>query len=349
MNLERFGQDFREMRERRGLTQEDVVERAAAYKDARSLRKIEGGEQRPKRDIVIILLVKGLNEHDAGLIDRFLELADYELLREPEVAQWRLNRAVIPRLEPEITFVPQERIVALSGSRVLAWRMASIFCVVAAFLLSALIRDPFLILTPILYAALYADSVLLESAHEFRGLETITAASLAFAVIWSSSLTALWIVISMAGPAGLWLAIAIFVFSALLQWVLVQPALPSYTVVPATFQCHTGRAAHLKNTGYFLLLVFSFWILPVHCLTKHGHALALDGAKSVVPLCPDPKWLWFLLVAFIAAAIPMGHFLLANVKAGPHFNRYVTLFYGRAILYFLLCIICLIWYSSWAA
>src|SRR5438128_1657953 len=80
MDLQRFGQTLRELRERRGLTQDDVVERSRAYRDARSVRKIEAGGQRPKREIIISLLTKGLDEQNCSTIDNLLQFAGYEPL-----------------------------------------------------------------------------------------------------------------------------------------------------------------------------------------------------------------------------------------------------------------------------
>jgi hypothetical protein len=62
-------------------------------------------------------------------------------------------------------------------------------------------------------------------------------------------------------------------------------------------------------------------------------------------LAPRPIWLWGLLVVVMGVSVPMGAHLLENLKPGPDLNRYLGLFYGRAILCFVLCIVCLIWYS----
>jgi hypothetical protein len=203
-------------------------------------------------------------------------------------------------------------------------------------------RDPFVAVTTTLYAALYTDSVLLESAHEFRGRETIIAAGLAFAVSWFTSALALWADLAMPGQKGLWIAIAALVIASVAQWLAVQPALPADTIVPTTFQSQTGRAAHLKNTIYFLFFfAIPFWALPAHCIARQ-----VGGAHLELPYCLEPKWLMLLLLIYVGASIPMGHVLLTNLKASRFLNRYLLLFFARAIVFFLLCIICLIWYSS---
>ena len=346
MDLQRFGQTLRELRERRGLTQDDVVERSRAYRDARSVRKIESGEQRPKREIIISLLTKGLDEQNCSTIDNLLRFAGYDPLRDSEITRLDLRPlSQEPQVPPPQPSVDEAEPTPEVERRSLIWKVAALLCVLATIGMSVILGDVFLIVSAIMYAALYPISILLESAHDFKGDETVAAALLSFAIIWLSSAAALWAETSILRAAGLWIGIAIFVTSAILQWVLVRPALPALATVPTSFQSMTGRAAHLKNTGYYLIFVFSFWVLPVRCVaiqTAIRHKLITNGHGI---LCPPPLWLWMLLGLYLVLFLPMGHTLLGSMRAGPHFDRYLTLILSRAIVGLLLSVICLIWYS----
>ena len=341
MDLDRFGQEFRQLRERRGSTQDGVISKSKAYKDARTLRKIEAGKQQPGRDAVILLLNRGLDERDLVTIDRFLHLAGYEPLRDLEVSRLGLARPV-PADRSGSAEDPKPVRVTVGDRTLTTWQLTAALCTLAAIIINLLVRDPFIAVTTTLYAVMYADSVLLECAHEFRDRTTIVAAVLAFAVSWLTSSLALWADLATPGQQGLWVAITVLVIAAVAQWLLVQPALPSDTIVPTTFQSQTGRAAHLKNTIYFLFFfAIPFWALPVHCAARRAGGIHVESAY-----CLEPKWLMLLLVVYVGASVPMGHVLLTNLKTSAFFNRYLLLFFARAIVFFLLCIICLIWYSS---
>jgi len=339
MNLETFGQRFRELRERRGMTQGEVVTKSRAYKSVKSIWQLEAGEIRPRRPILIALLVKGLEETSADVINEFLAVLDYDPLRPEEVVGLRLTPAGgshTPSHRDDV-MPPTE---VLPARLLLIWRIGAAACGLAAIAFSAFWRDSFVTIFAILYSVLYAVSVLLESAHEFRGGVTITAASLAGFLIWLSALAALWIDATVHSERGIWIAGAIFTGSGLLQWMLVRPALSAYTIVPGEFQMHTARTAHLKNTGYFLLLAFSFLLLPLHCVANRRAGVPTLG------LCPRPEWLLGLLLIYAVAAMIMGHVLLSNVRDSERHDFYVTLFYTRAFLYFLLSLACVLWYWS---
>jgi transcriptional regulator with XRE-family HTH domain len=341
MNLEQFGKSLRELRQKRGLTQDDVVQASRSYGDARSLRKVESGELRPRRDAVINLLKKGMDEHDVAVIDSFLDMAGYEPLREKE----RISLGVAPhspvRQNSEVNRPTNSAAPALliSSRMLIAWKVAMLTCLVAGIGLSIVVRNVFLIATAFLYAALYAVSVFLESAYEFKGAVTVLAALVSFSAVWATSLSALWIETSIRKAPGLWIAIAIFMLAAAGQWFLSRSALSASANVPTRFQSLTGRTAHLKNTGYYLIFVFSFWAIPVHCIASNG------GLHSSV-FCPPPAALWILLLLYFAASLPMGHTLLSRLRADATLDLYVTLFFARAILWLFLSVVCLLWYSS---
>ena len=336
-DLEQFGRLLRELREGRGITQEDAVANSETYSEASGLRKIERGDQRPRRQVIITLLIKGLEEHDPAKIDELLLLAGYQPLSDSERSRLGLAKAAI-----KVVVKPRHEPVRPKLLR--CWELLS-----GLFMITALVagwrQDWFGMVACALYAGLYPISVFLETAYEFRGRETISAAVLSGSVILAGSLGALWMdrVRTAGGHMdGLAFAVLIVVSSAIAQWILVRPALPCYAVVRATFQTHTAQAAHLKNTLYFLFAAMAFWLLPRHSIEimKHAHVV------TDTTFCPKPLWLWGLLAVVVGVSIPMGSRLLDSLEPSPRHNAFVNLFYARALLYFLFSAVCLAWYAS---
>jgi hypothetical protein len=63
-----------------------------------------------------------------------------------------------------------------------------------------------------------------------------------------------------------------------------------------------------------------------------------------VALSPEALWVGFWVIGLIS--IPMGMWLMGTLGPHPRRNLYTILFYLRAAIYFLLLIICIVWYSS---
>lgn len=330
-DLERLGQRFRELRTSRGITQDQVTKRCAAYSDPRSLRKLESGEHRPKRQAIIDLLAEALGEQTPAIFDELLILAGYQGLNAKERKKLSLSTTQPEPVKPP-PVVPKN-IRSLWRSLILLGLVSSIF---AGRHLSG-----FDWMCSVLYSALYAVSVLLETAHEYQGGETLEAAGAAAAVVLPISLGALSLDqgdVSAGRPEVLLDALFLFVLAAGLQWFAVRAALPSVTIVKTSFQTQTAQAAHLKNTIYFLLLVFVFWLPPRHCIEAARQHLTPE-------FCPKPLWLSIALGALMLAAVPMGSRLLENLQPTPRYNLYVNLFWVRALMFFLLAALLVIWYS----
>jgi len=330
-DLKQFGSRFRQLREGRGITQDEVLKRSAAYGDVRSLRKLENGEVQPRRKTIIDLLYRALGERDPFLFDELLTLAGYRALNILEQSELRLSAS-----KPE-THRPFH-----SVSRTFRWLWRSI--ILTGILTSVLIgwrASGFAWTSALLYSGLFAVSVMLEAAHEFRGSETVEAAAAAATLVLPFSLAALRLDsrgIATRQPDSLLYALTLIVVAAGLQWLAIRPSLPSYTIVQARFQAQTAQAAHLKNTGYFLVLAFLFWMPAHHC----GEAMRRHLEQS---FCPPPWALWIVLVSLIAATVPMGSHLLDNLQWTSSHNTYITLFWTRALLSFVLSALSLLWYS----
>jgi hypothetical protein len=314
----------------RGITQDEVIKRSPAYGVDRSLRKLEAGEVQPRRKTIIDLLYSALGERDPSLYDELLTLAGYRALSVQERSTLGLSAS-----QPEQPPVS-------SASRAFRWLWRSI--IFAGVLISIPIgwrASGFDWTGSLIYSGLFTVSVMLEAAHELRGRETIEAAAAAAILVLPFSLTALRLDsrgVVAHQHEGLFYALSLIVVAAALQWLAVRPALPSYTIVQTRFQAQTAQAAHLKNTGYFLVLALFFWLPPHHC----GEALRLHIEAG---FCPSPLALWIALGLLMAGAVPMGSHLLDNLQPGPRHNLYVTLFWTRALLFFLLSALSLLRYS----
>ena len=152
-------------------------------------------------------------------------------------------------------------------------------------------------------------------------------------------------------------SLAIFLVAGIAQFLVVRPALSEAAIVPATFQTQPARAAHLKNTGYFLLIVVLFWLAPFHCVStlsrelRAGHGdwvgqvLEHDLMLGRGVLALSVRWLLGLLLAMLLISLYMGHVLLDSLQPNARLNSFTPLFYLRAFLYFLLCLVCIGWYA----
>jgi len=222
IDLEKFGTALRELRESRGITQEEAIERSRAYSDASGLRRIERGDQRPKRAAIVALLKEGLLEDDPDQIDGLLAMAGYQPLKEAELDRLGLKRKtrlgfpVRPALAPPLpAYAPRVwTILALTGA--------------GASIPLALVQNWFVAACCLLYASLYAISVLLESAYGSPPKQNRWAALAAGSTILATSLAANWAdrhFVAAGRSEGLWLALFMFIGGAVFQWFLARPAL----------------------------------------------------------------------------------------------------------------------------
>src|SRR5581483_8330143 len=95
-DLNRFGDEFRELRKSLGISEPQIIARSGAYANDRTLRKIEEGKQQPSRDKVIRLIAIGIGIRKTSLINRFLDLAGYAPLLDSEIAKDALDVDELP-------------------------------------------------------------------------------------------------------------------------------------------------------------------------------------------------------------------------------------------------------------
>jgi len=361
-----FGQAVAELRRSKGLTQKEVVARVSNYySDESTYRRVEQGRRTPDRDAAIAILATGLMLRDVPAINCMIRLLGYNALTAEEIRRLGLNLPVEKSSTEVVTHQPTtdvwQRLTGPSQARITLGIVVLGSFVLTGWIASVAGDAAFLLAASSLYAGLYVVSLFLETAYARERARVTEPAAIVFCFMLLTSAGALaldaWLV--RAGQAfALFLSLSIFVLAAILQWVAVRPVLPDSAIVMITrFQSHTAQAAHLKNSVYFLLIVFLFWVPPTHCIAILRQQVRLGHSDSVRELlghsvliakgvvCLNTAWLWGILLAMIVAAIGMGAHLLENLKIHPRLNIYNTLLYFRALLYFCLAFLCLGWYT----
>jgi hypothetical protein len=353
-------------RESKGLTQDDVAHRVPGhYADGSTYRRVELARRKPTRDAAIAILRHGLEINAAPDINRALALLAYGPLDKEEVGALRVvetpsgevtvSAETVPAPKvPRVLFGFSDQVIMATGITVLSLVAVGTWAAFTSADLAAY-------MTSVIYASLYAVSVLLESQHQTNRQTIPVAAALAFSIMATSSAAALsadaWLV-RIGSGTGLITAFAIAWAAAGTQWLIVRPYLSDRAVVPLRYEPHTAQAAHLKNTMQFLLLASVFWLPPIHAVAVLRRELALGHTafiqqalsreimvgKGIVALAPGA--LGLVLLAIIPVALVMACRLVDNLKSDRRQNRYSILLYTRAALFFGLSLYCLGWYAD---
>src|SRR5260370_369849 len=203
-----LGSAIKRLREAKGITQEQVVDRVPDLYSERSLRRIENGERKhPTRDRLLRLLTKGLLERDPATIDAILQRAGYYGTSNEEMQTYGLVRP-----EPHVSPAPPKP--QQSPTHPLESREAYLAQVTRASQQSA-----FNLFTCSMYAALYVLSLLIEMAYDLRP-SAIPVAIAVFAVIQVTSWIGLTVdhnFVRRGSRKVLWLALGTFVSGAVFQ------------------------------------------------------------------------------------------------------------------------------------
>lgn len=220
-----------------------------------------------------------------------------------------------------------------------------------------------IVVSSVLYAALYGVAVFLEVAYQFDRYGRS-----AFK-IWPLVLTGVMLT-SVAGlladqrmtfrdrRGGLIASLLIFFIAAGLVFGSLTLFLPNTPITRATFQTYPAQAAFLKDSVYCLALALLFLIFPFHFVAAMEREFELGRYQAVLDtlssekLAAPPKgtiyfkfWLMVLvLLLFAVMSIEMTAHLLDNLQPGAYWNLFIVLVYFRGILYFGLGIECLVWY-----
>ena len=364
INPQAFGNEIARIRRSKGIRQKEVPGRISTYySDDRAYRRIESGDRLPDRDAAIAIVATALQVTDIPEINRLLSVAGYAPLTSTEIQLLGLMSVERSQIGPKPsnaflegltgTFSTKSRAIALALVTV------AVFCVVAMSSAHAV----FTIITALLYASLYPVSLLLETTLDIPRPAIRPMAAVIFGFMAISSVLALRLDAWLAGagsgnPLLLVAPLGVFFGAAAAQWLILKPLLSETAVVPLTFQAHTAQAAHLKNSLYYLVAVILFWLLPYHCITilereaRAGHvswvkAVTRPGlivGKDLVAF--RPEWLWGAFLLILLLMIPMAARLFENLRGHPARNTYSMFVYLRAIIYSLLILFCLLWYSA---
>jgi DNA-binding winged helix-turn-helix (wHTH) protein len=214
-----------------------------------------------------------------------------------------------------------------------------------------------------LYALLYALALLLEVAYNFDDYTPMAVglAILIFFLVFTASLVGLWLDQKQTldgKQGGLALCTSLIVLTGLLVYGLLGFFLPHSPITKANFQTYPAHSAYLKDVSYFLVLAFSFMIIPFHFILSVKREIREGKQRSALNLLMGkrrgiapggaaflrPWWLVVLLV-IAAAASQLGMArLIENLKPGEHINLFTALAEARRLNYFVLGIECLIWY-----
>jgi transcriptional regulator with XRE-family HTH domain len=348
------GRALAKLRSARGFTQQEVAARIPThYSDASTYGRIERSERYADRDTLIAILVRGLSVSDVSEINRLLQLADFQALSPEEVEQCKLapSETIAAKTEPgQRRHSDWLSAGILSGTAVLAGLIALLVPRHAVFV----------VVSSCLYAALYVVSLYLESAFEPERLRPKATVAICFCIIALSSAAALAadrLLVDSGNSLALLPSLVIFLLAAIGQFLVVRPTLPETAIVPASFQTRTAQAAHLKNTGYFLLIVVLFWLPSFHCISTlerelgRGHSdwvrqvLEHDLMLGLGLLALSVRCLLLLLLSLFVVSLVMAYPLLDNLRPHARLNNYTILFYLRAFLYFLSCLACIGWYA----
>lgn len=370
-----FGAAIKELRESRGIIQKEVVKRLAnrRYASTTAYGRIEHGQRRPDRETAICILADGLLITDSKRIDSLLAKLGYEQLSESEILAYHLTTPAASDEsadehtgEPARPSVPTPSEVAESIEPLSAWDWASLALagvLVVAGVVSVLILGGlpkwFVLLTAGLYSTLYPVSILLETACATKPIRTFRLLAITFGFMFATSVLALLVTAQFTGEGdstGFWVALSLVLAAGVVQWLVVRPALPSEPVVKTLFPSHTAQAAHLKNTLYFLAAATLFWLPAANSVASLNQELRLGHQKLVAQIMreeswvgslwhPKPTWLWIELLTVILISLPMGFALIGTLRPQTGRNRFTNLFYTRALLYFTLCFVCVVWYS----
>jgi transcriptional regulator with XRE-family HTH domain len=349
-----FGNAIAAIRQSKGLKQKEVVAKISNfYSEESAYRRIESGRRTPDREAAIAIVTDGLGLSDTRQINSLIGLLGYG----PLSADERQHLSLAPPIEGPSTPAPGKPSIdsRKSRARYPRSRAAVVGLVFISLALSAAVvwtrgGSWIWIATGVLYAALYAESLFLETAYAPDRAGVVLAATIVFSFMLLTSVIALAI-------ASLLASLAVFVSAAVTQWIAVRPILPEAAIVPTRFQSHTAQSAHLKNTLYFLFIVVFFWLPPMRCVSalrqqvSLGHdAVVRDLLSSWLVVTPDAvclnsKAMWIAFALLIPVVMGLGAHLLENLRGSQRLNRYTTLCYIRAGLYLCLCLLCTLWYS----
>jgi len=202
----------------------------------------------------------------------------------------------------------------------------------------------------VLYAAIFALSLLIEIAYEFDKYGNLAA--------WLTPVVWTWIfVTTLASFAGLHAtkghramvrascSFGIMTLAATSQWFLAQQFLPDTPVTMAGFQTLSAKAAYLKDSIYGIVVGLTFLTAPylaVHLSEECGSRLSsILGDSRRRLLCGLLIWFGICLVGTL---LGMSH-LHDSLRPGPYLSLFQQLSWARWVVFFLFGAESVLWFG----
>lgn len=222
------------------------------------------------------------------------------------------------------------------------------------------IRFAHVITVGVLYGAYHVVSLLIEVAYQFDrfGRSALKIAPVVFVSMALSAMGSLVIdrrLTHRGRVSGLVASVLCLLATAAILFGIMTQFLPAFPVTESVLQTYPAQAAFLKNTTYIVLLTILFALLPYHFIVSAERKLSrVNLGEARTDARPRNEWLrlpywgfWalaVLLLVFLIMSVVMTARLVDNLKPNPYHNLFVQLVYLRALLFFGLGIVCLIWY-----
>ncbi len=221
------------------------------------------------------------------------------------------------------------------------------------------------VITCILYAALYAVSLTIETAYDFAHFGTtavLLAVLVVFPVVCASSLLVFWIDWKRtAGGDAFGLAVSIAIISLTATAILggLTWFLPDYPITRMVPSAYPARMAYLKDISYYVPFMLVFVTVPFHFVISAQRELQRGNHRSIFSLLAEekssvsPRGALFLkvrqlglLLAMVALlSIYLTTNLFDHLIHDIHTSRFMLLIQIRNFLYFSLGVEALVWYS----
>jgi len=221
------------------------------------------------------------------------------------------------------------------------------------------------IIACVMYAGLYAVSLLVETAYAFERYQRTSSwvACAIFLWILATTLVAIfadWSLTEKGAPHGTTVAILIMTSAAGALFIVMGSFLPESAITLFSFQGFAAHAAYFKSESYFLILAVAFVALPFHFIVRVQQEIRAgrtDVARdllsrrlilrsSPVIVYPRPSVMMILLiVAGFWSLFSVAH-LFEHLLPSPYMGRYMNLLQIQRLMYFALGFECLAWYYT---
>ena len=217
----------------------------------------------------------------------------------------------------------------------------------------------------VIYAFIIAISVFMEIAYQYDVYATVAWSAAPLVFIWLAATTigalaADWRLTRSGRASGLAASIGVLVFAAALQYAVLRPYLPEFSVTQASFQTWTAQAAYLKGVVYTVAFAAVFVLVPFHFIVTMQRELQSGRHRPAFDLLTGSRFgvapadalyirVWLLgallLLGAVYTILSTAH-LLEALKATEYSNLFIHTIQIRWLLFLALGLEGLAWYHS---